>query len=86
MAQPVICKNCEEVLEPTSKDYQVCGNCGEFNWIGAENKVEVEPNYREKLQIARERLQIDRKIPKDRFNRDIGKVLFPKPPKRKKEK
>jgi Zn finger protein HypA/HybF involved in hydrogenase expression len=56
MAKKVICENCKEVLEPTSKDYVVCGNCGEFNWVGSEDKVETEPDLRERLRIAREKI------------------------------
>lgn len=56
MARKVLCENCQEILEPTSKDYQVCGNCGEFNWIGVEDRVETEPDLRERLMIARKKL------------------------------
>lgn len=56
MAKKVICENCKEVLEPTSKDYVVCGNCGEFNWVGSEDKIEEEPDLRERLRIARKKI------------------------------
>lgn len=55
MARKSICSNCKEVLELTSKDYVVCGNCGEFQWVGPENKIEEEPSRREKLRIALEK-------------------------------
>jgi len=54
--RPVLCSSCKEVLEPTSKDYVVCGNCGEFNWVGPENRVETEPDVYERLLIARKKI------------------------------
>jgi hypothetical protein len=59
MPRPVICTSCKEVLEPTYKDYVVCGNCGEFNWIGPENrysKEDFEPDIRERFQIAKKKI------------------------------
>ena len=53
MARPVLCSSCQEVLEPTSKDYVVCGNCGEFNWVGPENRV---PDMYERLLIAKKKI------------------------------
>jgi len=52
----VLCENCKEVLPPTSKDYVVCGNCGEFNWVGKEDQVKEELDLRERLQIARKKI------------------------------
>jgi hypothetical protein len=59
MARPVICSFCQEVLEPTFKEYVVCGNCGEFNWIGPEDrfkKEDFEPDLRERFQIAKSKI------------------------------
>jgi RNase P subunit RPR2 len=59
MAKRVICENCKEVLEPSTKDYIVCGNCGEFQWVGSENQVkeeDLEPDLRTRLRIAKEKI------------------------------
>lgn len=53
MAKKAICEKCKEVLGYTSKDYIVCGNCGELNWVGEESKVPEEPSHREKLIRAK---------------------------------
>lgn len=52
MARKSICSDCGEVLEPTNKEYVVCGNCGEFNWVGPEQRVEFEPTPIERLRTA----------------------------------
>lgn len=60
MARKSICSNCQEVLEPTPKDYVVCGNCGEFQWVGPEDRVkeeDLEPDLRDRLRIAQEKIR-----------------------------
>jgi hypothetical protein len=56
MARPILCTLCKEVLELSSKDYVVCGNCGEFNWVGSENSIKAEPDIRERLAIAKRKM------------------------------
>ena len=52
MSRKVVCSSCQEVLEPTSKDYVVCGNCGEFQWVDFDQKIEPEPTISERLREA----------------------------------
>jgi predicted amidophosphoribosyltransferase len=52
MARKSICSDCGEVLEPTNKDYVVCGNCGEFQWVDFDQKIEEEPTISERLREA----------------------------------
>jgi DNA-directed RNA polymerase subunit M/transcription elongation factor TFIIS len=49
MARKSLCSNCGEVLEPTNKDHIVCGNCGEFQWIGPEEKAESQHSGNNKV-------------------------------------
>ena len=52
MWKKTLCSSCHEVLEPTDKDMEVCGNCGEINCIGSEDKAEFEPSITERLREA----------------------------------